>query len=104
MNCANVIVPSPTHVPGPAAALNVVGSHLSIIRTAMDSLAIRTIEDAMATITSDAAKNNLARFMNFPFLSQTQNRISSRESCAELTALRAPPGPLQLARSRAPTP
>src|SRR5215470_8758633 len=50
MNCANVMFPSPTHVPGPAAALNVVGSHLSFIRTAKESLAIKTTEDAMEIV------------------------------------------------------
>src|SRR5262249_34826700 len=78
INCENVIVPSPTQVPAPTAALNVVGSHLSFIRTAKESLAIKTTEDAMEIATSAAARHTLPLFMGFPFLSKIQLSASIR--------------------------
>src|SRR5215470_7857677 len=80
INCENVIVPSPTQVPAPTAALNVVGSHLSLNRTTIGSLAaVKTTEAAMETITSVAAKHSLTLFMFLPFLRKSPEGLIRRE-------------------------
>src|SRR5216684_4471369 len=63
----NVMVPSPTHVPGPTAALNVAGSQGPCIRTTNGSLAaINAMEAAIGIIASTTAAYSLDFFMSLP--------------------------------------